>query len=691
MPPHHRNRHAPHRRATIALFLALLAVSAPAAGRAATPPIPYLILQGDTDGDLFGASVAANGDVNGDGFDDIVVGAEWNDADAPNGGRAYVFFGGPGADAVSDVALLPDLVQSRALTGHAVAIVGDVTGDRIDDVAVGAPANRLAGRVFVYAGGPSIDGTPDRVLGGLKSLEFFGGSVSGVGDVNQDGIDDINVGAPWFVPLLSSAAQVGRSYLFYGAPNGGSVVDVLFEGRTVGGFQDRLQFGASVAAAGDVNQDGYADLLVGQPADGTFVAGRAFIYYGGVFVHRFPDISFLADAYRFRAGRSVSRAGDFNADGIEDYVVGAPDSGEDGSLTGGRAYVYFGESPVTTPARGPDLVLTESATYDAYGTVVASGVDVSGDGWADILVGAPQAEGAAGIRAGRVYVYYGGPAADLVADLVLEGDRAEAAFGASIGLGDVNGDGTADAVIGAPGTLGIPNNPGHVNVFDLVVPLPARAYTHDRHRALPLNAPGPPHCLRVEPVGGTFAIEDILIASIRLNAVDREGASSVAARAGKQMVRGDRDGNGVPDFEVCFEREDLRRLFPSVRGRTEVTASLTGDLRSGKSFAADVALLVVGTGPPEQRDDVVSPNPINPVGALTFDTSVAGPVEVVIFDVGGRRVRTIVNRTWMPEGRHRFVVDGRDEAGRALSSGVYFYRIRTPAGVDRRGRFVIAK
>ena len=675
----------------LAASLILLALAFPCAIGAATAPQPFLTLQGDVAGDQFGGSVAANGDVNGDGYDDIVVGAEWNDSDAPNGGRAYVFFGGPAADADADVTLRPDLVQSRALMGRAVAIVGDVTGDDVDDVAVGAPVSRLAGRVFLYAGGPSLDGTPDRVLGGLKSLEFFGGSVAGVGDMNGDGIGDIQVGAPWFVPFLSSASQVGRTYLFYGGPNGGSVVDVLIEGRPIGGFQDLLQFGASVAAAGDVNRDGYADLLVGQPADGKFVSGRTFVYYGGFFLHRFPDISFLADAYRFRAGRSVSRAGDFDADGIDDYVTGAPDSGEDGTLTGGRAYVYFGEAPVTTPSRGPDLVLTESSIYDAYGTVVASGVDVSGDGWPDILVGATQAEGAAGIRAGKVYVYYGGPSADTVADVVLEGDREDAAFGASIGLGDVNGDGVADAVIGAPGTLGVVSNPGHVHVFDLVAPLPARAYRHEAHRALPLTEAGAPHCLQLEPVGAAFAIGEVDPTSIRLRASGLGEAASIAPRASKRMLRGDRDGNGVSEIEVCFDRADVRRLFSSIRSRREVAASLTGSLLSGRSFEADVRLVVVGAGPPPRPTASVAPNPINPVGALSFDMRESGVVEIEIYDVAGRRVRTLADRTRMSAGSHRFALDGRDDAGHRLASGVYFYRIRTAIEEERRGRFVIAK
>jgi hypothetical protein len=681
----------PRRRVTsIAFSIVLVGTTLAHTASPATQPTPFLTLEGEVAGDQFGASVAANGDPNGDGFADIVVGAQWNDADAPNAGRAYLYWGGPGADAVTDVILRPDVVQSRALTGYAVAILGDVDGDGIDDVAVGSPVSRLAGRVFVYAGGPSMDGIPDRVLGGLKSLEFFGAAVTGVGDMNGDGIRDILVGAPWFVPLFTSATRVGRGYLFFGKAGGGGVVDVLIEGRPIAGFQDELQFATSVAAAGDVNGDGYADLLVGQPADGTFVAGRAFVYYGGFFVHRFPDIAFLPDAFRYRAGHSVTLAGDFNGDGRDDYVVGAPDSGENGTLTGGRAYLYFGGQSTPEEVAAADMIFVESSAFDAFGTVVASGADVSGDGWPDLLVGAPQSEGAAGIRAGKVYVYYGGPLADTVADVVLEGDREDAAFGSSIGLGDVNGDGVADAIIGAPGTLGVVSNPGHVHAFDLVVPLPARAFAHDSHRALPLAEPGPPYCLQVEPIGNSFAIENVDPATIRLHATEAGADLSVGSRAAKRVVQGDRDGNGVPEFEACFEREALRRLFPSLRGRRNVAATLTGALVSGRSLRADVALVVVGTGAPSADAASVAPNPVRPAATLSFRLPRAGFADVSLYDVSGRKVRTLAGGIWMTEGEQRLPIDGHDDDGRALASGVYFYRILS-AGAESRGRFVIAK
>ncbi|HEY6573250.1 MAG TPA: integrin alpha, partial [Candidatus Eisenbacteria bacterium] len=509
---------------TVLALLVFLATPCAGALAASVAPAPFLRLTGAAPGDRFGSAVSAAGDVNGDGFSDIVVGSEWSDADAPNAGRAYVYFGGPLADDLPDLTLQVPIVQSRSLTGYAVAIAGDINGDGWTDIAVGSPVSQFMGRVFLYWGGPSLDAISDRTLGGLRSLEFFGAALAGVGDANGDGFDDLWVGAPRFVAVNSSASRVGRGYLFYGGPSADGIVDVTFEARPIAGITDELQFGTSVAPAGDVNGDGFADILVGQPADGTFTMGRAYIYHGGNPVHRAPDRAFLPPAYRFRAGTSVSPAGDFNADGAADFLVGAPDSGEEGEITAGRAYLYFGGQELPDAAE-VDIELAGPGAYDAFGAAVAGGADVSGDGYPDLLVGAPQSEGVNGIRAGKVYVYYGGPGADATADVVLEGPASDGTLGTSISLGDVNGDGVADAVVGAAGLQGSRTDPGHLFVYDLVAPLPARAFAHDEHRTIPLNEDGAPVCLRVEPLDGAFEIRDLDLASIRLRSIDGLGES----------------------------------------------------------------------------------------------------------------------------------------------------------------------
>jgi hypothetical protein len=680
---------APCRRCSIVVLLFVAHVVAAGPSRASVaPPLPFLVATGAAPGDRFGTSVAARGDLNGDGFADIVIGAEWSDEDATNAGRAYVLFGGPSADGNIDLVLRPPAVEARALTGAAVAIPGDVNGDGWNDIAVGSPVSQRQGQVFLYWGGPSLDPVPDRTLGGLSRLEFFGASLSGVGDVNRDGYADIWVGAPRFVPFLSSAERVGRGYLFLGGPTADGVVDFLFNARPIGGITDQLQFGTSVAPAGDENGDGYADILVGQPADGTFNAGRAYIYYGGMIVHRVPDKIYVAPAFRYRAGTSVTRAGDFNGDGTEDYFLGGPDSGEGEALTPGRAYLYFGgqadeEAPAT------DMEFAGEGDDDLFGFAVAGGADVNGDGHPDLLVGAPFATGHGDARAGRVYVYHGGPGADAVADVVLEGQGVDANWGTSIALGDVNGDGVADAVIGAPGPLGSATGFGHVYVYDLVVPLRARAFPHDEHRALPLQEAGPPICLRLESVDGDFTNAEVDFTTIRLRAAGA-AAVSVAPVPAKRLVESDRDGNGVPELNLCFERADLRRLFAGTRGRAREEVHLEGALLTGRRIGGAFEWNVVVAGRPEGPASSVSPNPMNPDANLHFTLRAPGPVSARLYDSRGRLIRTLVSGRIYPAGPHQLRIEGRDDRGRTLPSGVYAYRLDTSEG-SARGRLVVAK
>lgn len=676
-----------------AAALVLLLAVAPAVSPAlAATPVPILTLTGEVESDRFGSAVAATGDVNGDGFDDIVVGAQWHDTDgAGNAGRAYVYFGGPNRDATPDVVLEAPTTQSRALMGSAVAIAGDLNGDGWKDIAVGAPVSRLAGRVYLYWGGPSLDEHADRTLGGLGYLEFFGGAIAGVGDVTKDGYDDIWVGAPSFEPIIGSSTpptRVGRGYLFYGGPTADGVVDAVYNARPIEDVTNLFQFGTSVAPAGDVNADGYPDLIVGQPADGVVTSGRAYVYYGAaISPHRVPERILLASEDRFRAGVSVSSADDFNGDGWLDQVVGAPDSGVDGDLTAGRAYVFFGG-----PA--PDLFETASvelkgpSLYDAFGASVAAGKDVNGDGAPDILVGAPQAEGAAGLRAGRVYVYYGGPGADGVPDVVLEGNSMDATFGTAISLGDVDGDGVADAIIGAT-PVGSRTDPGHVYVYNLVSQLAARAFAHDEERTIPLHENGAPVCLRLEPVDDDFRVEDVDPASVGLTSAEAPGLTIGAAPA-KRVVVSDADGNGIGETGVCFERADLARLFPAARGRRDVTARMEGTLIDGRRFAADVALTIVRTGPDRDLEATVAPNPMNPTATLTFTLRTPGRVDARLFDATGRVVKTIAAGLTLPAGPQRLRLDGRDDQGRPLASGIYFYRLSTSDG-ERHGRVVVAK
>ncbi len=389
-------------------------------------------------GDKLGIAVASAGDVNGDGYADVIVGAY---ADNNFVGRAYVYYGGPGADAIPDLTLTGQAVDDGF--GWSVSTAGDVNGDGYADVIVGALGNDAggtnAGRAYVYYGGPGADATADLTLTGAAAGDDFGTTVSTAGDLNGDGYADVIVGAPG---NDAGGTDAGRAYVYYGGPGADATADLTLTGAATGD-----NFGNSVSTAGDFNGDGYVDVIVGAPFNNA-AAGRAYIYYGGPGVDATADVilsypTFAGDEF----GWSVSTAGDVNGDGIADVIVGARENDAGGS-NAGRAYVYYGARYFFTGI--PDLTFTGEALGDLFGSSVSTAGDVNGDGYADVIVGAWE-NGAGGTNAGRAYVYYGGPGADATADLTFTGAALQNEFGWSVSTaGDWNGDGYADVIVGAP-------------------------------------------------------------------------------------------------------------------------------------------------------------------------------------------------------------------------------------------------
>jgi hypothetical protein len=434
------------------LGLALLAPAASAqpvrtAGGGDPPgvvaPLPGLSpigLTGQTAGDGFGSAVANAGDLNGDGYDDVAVGAWSNDAGGPFAGRAYVYFGGPALTNTPDVTLTGEAQDDNF--GWSVAGAGDLNGDGYDDLLVGAPFNDAggasAGRAYVFLGGPAMDATADLTITNVAAGDYFGWSVAGAGDVNGDGYADFMGGAPLF-----AANDRGRAYLYFGGSVLNDTPDV-----TITGVAGGDQAGTSVAGAGDVNADGYDDVIVGAPFNdaGGADAGRAYVFFGGSPMNATADVTLTGAAAGDRFGEAVAGAGDLNADGFDDVIVGA-DENDSGGTAVGRAYVFFGGSPMNNAA---DVTMTGTAAGDGFGHAVSTAGDADGDGYDDVVVSG-WGNDAGGDGAGRAYVFLGGPAVDGAADAVVTG-RALDSFGTSVsGGGDVDGDGRSEVVVGAFG------------------------------------------------------------------------------------------------------------------------------------------------------------------------------------------------------------------------------------------------
>jgi hypothetical protein len=368
-----------------------------------------VIMEGELNS-YFGNSVASAGDVNGDGYGDVIVGAYFYNTGQ---GKAYVYLGGASMDANADAVMTG---ESDSYFGNSVASAGDMNGDGYSDVIVGARSynsgyNYGNGRAYVYLGGVSMDSTADITMTGEGQGNYLGESVASAGDVNGDGYSDVIVSAYGY-----NGAK-GRVYIFFGSASMNNTPDVIIDGES------GLYFGSSVAS-GDVNGDGYCDVIIGQSYYNSG-QGRAYVYLGGVSMDTNADVTMTGESGS-SFGKSVASAGDVNRDGYCDVIVGA----DSYNSRLGRAYVYLGDVSMDAHA---DVTMTGESQSD-FGCSVSSAGDVNGDGYNDVIVGADGYD----YNIGRAYICLGGASMDAHADVTM-GDESSFSFGSSVAsAGDVN-------------------------------------------------------------------------------------------------------------------------------------------------------------------------------------------------------------------------------------------------------------
>ena len=482
------------------------------------------VFNGLKSGGILGYSgVSGAGDVNGDGFDDFLIATRSMNTDNPSGGVFLVFGGRNNLIALDTAGGTPadgkiDLSNLNGLTGfvidhlvgvtpyrdtpginggHFISGAGDLNGDGFDDLVIGDPfANRLdnpsggttetIGQVFVVYGGLSRllsadyadtvgDGHIDvtllqsqtgLVIDGISSRDHTGWAVSGAGDVNGDGIDDLLIGSP---RVKSGTLSSGQATLIFGGQQNLSTwdaADATSDGHAQlarlsrdtgfvfqGEFSTRTGF--SLAAAGDVNGDGYRDIVIG--TDSSSPEGRAYVVFGGPQALAGFDVAGggLADGQAALAnltgttgfaltgfatpndtesqfGSAVSSAGDVNADGYDDLLIGAWFAAFNGSTTG-KSYLVLGGSGNVN-----DFELQSKQAGDALGFSVSGATDVNGDGFADVLIAAPNADPNGG-NSGQSYVVFGGNFANAATSIGTSGNDTQ------------TGSSAADRIVGGRG------------------------------------------------------------------------------------------------------------------------------------------------------------------------------------------------------------------------------------------------
>ncbi len=462
-------------------------------------------INGVAAGDGSGGSVSAAGDVNGDGIDDLIIGAAAADPNGNiNAGSSYVVFGSDtGLPNPFNLANLNNLngftingVAAGDLSGGSVSSAGDVNGDGIDDLIIGAHlatpnGNIEAGSSYVVFGSDTglpnplnlsnLNGQNGFTINGVAILERSGISVSAAGDINGDGIDDLIIGAHLATP--NGKSRAGSSYVVFGSdtglPNPFNLSNLNgLNGFTINGEAADDFSGGSVSAAGDVNGDGIDDLIIGAigaDPNGNSRAGNSYVVFGSD--SRLPNpfnLNNLNGKNGFTingvavgdfSGSSVSAAGDVNGDGIDDLIIGAYSANSDA----GSSYVVFGsDNDLPNPLNLGDInglngfTTNGVAADDLSGRSVSNAGDINGDGIDDLIIGGIGADPNGNSRAGSSYVVFGSdtglPNPFNLNNLngkngfTINGVAADDASGYSISAaGDINGDGIDDLIIGAPG------------------------------------------------------------------------------------------------------------------------------------------------------------------------------------------------------------------------------------------------
>lgn len=485
-----------------------------------------------------GVSVSNAGDINNDGIDDLIIGA--NFADTSDGktdaGQSYVVFGSKniGANGTFNLANLNGtngfVINGKSpfdYSGNVVSKARDINGDGIADLIIGAnyaspDGKKRAGQSYVVFGGTNVgsngtfnlstlNGSNGFIINGINQGDDSGISVRDAGDINNDGYNDLVIGA--YYATANGKQFAGQSYVVFGGKNVGSSGTINLaelngqNGFSINGLNAADFLGVSASHAGDINGDGIDDLIVSAflaDPNGNSNAGQSYVIFGNTNVG--SSGSFDLSALNGRNGfvingiatgdfssRSVSSAGDVNGDGYDDLIIGADGADPNGKSAAGQSYVVFGGAGIGSSGRfnlselnGTNgFVINGIAADDGSGLSVSSAGDINGDGYQDLMVGALRASPGGNLNAGQSYVVFGGKNITSNGYLnlsqlngsngfVINGIAAGDFSGVSVSkAGDINHDGIDDVIIGAysASPVGVSNAGQSYVIYGNVAPI----------------------------------------------------------------------------------------------------------------------------------------------------------------------------------------------------------------------------
>ncbi|MCD6594820.1 FG-GAP repeat protein [bacterium] len=426
---------------------------------------PWTIIVEPGIGGRFGWSIAA-GDFNGDSLRDVAIGAPFSNANGYRSGAVYVYF----APDFSIPSLIIPGLHIEDQFGISMDNAGDFDGDGFDDLLVGANVVNDIGAAYIFYGGPSFDSIPDIGFDGENYVDNFGFSCAGIGDLNGDGFDDIIIGALYNDAL---GDRTGKAYIHFGSSSPDTMPDILLIGLDIND-----DFSVDLDGRLDFDNDDIPDILIGavQAGDPFVKTGEAYVFTGDRLLlgATIPEFKFHGEFPFNFFGGTVAALGDINGDGFDDVISGAYNYANplETDTSVGRAYVYFGRAGTSSPFEIPDIIITGRTNYDYLAGTVGAPGDVDGDGFSDFAVSADW-DSISGDFPGNVLIFCGGFTPDTIPDYICRPLTGDESFGWSIeGLGDITGDGFPDFAV----SNGVYDDTGRVYIyagFSTIVPIEA--------------------------------------------------------------------------------------------------------------------------------------------------------------------------------------------------------------------------